>query len=538
MKLRDVLGRCLCGLLLPLLLLVAARAADAPAPADMVFANRSIFVFRSALIGYSPQDRADAASKRLERALEKGGPQQPTIRAIGEGTQVLLDDSLLFLVAPADINALAGDTTRSLALESAEALSKGLQARREQASWRYLALATAACLAATLVYILVLRLLGATRRWATRRFGAALGQHIEKVSFRNVRLLDAAHYRLFVRNVFALLVWTLRILATYLWVAFVLGRIPYTRSWGEQLQHFLVARLLEILENTALAIPGLLVAALIMALARFVSVNVKSVFKRVESGELTVGWLDQDTAAPTRRLVNIVVWLFALAMAYPYLPGAHTAAFQGVTVLAGLMVSIGASSIVGQGASGLILMYTRSLRKGEYVRVGSTEGTVVAMGMFETRLRTGLGAEVSMPNAWVLSNTIQNFSRSAPGTGFMVDTTMTVGYDTSWRQVHALLEGAARATEGIADTPAPFIAQSALSDFYIEYKLVAHATTDNPRRRIEVLSRLHQNIVDAFNEHGLEMTSPHFMQEPATSHVVPRSAWFTAPAVDPASEKR
>jgi len=78
----------------------------------------------------------------------------------------------------------------------------------------------------------------------------------------------------------------------------------------------------------------------------------------------------------------------------------HTAAFQGVTVLAGLMVSIGASSIVAQGAAGLILMYTRSLRKREYVRVGDKEGTVVDMGMFDTRLRTGSGEEILMPNAW------------------------------------------------------------------------------------------------------------------------------------------
>lgn len=65
-----------------------------------------------------------------------------------------------------------------------------------------------------------------------------------------------------------------------------------------------------------------------------------SVFQRVESGELQIAWLDRDTAMPTRRIFNVVIWLFALAMTYPYLPGAHTAAFQGVSVLVGLMVSM------------------------------------------------------------------------------------------------------------------------------------------------------------------------------------------------------
>jgi small-conductance mechanosensitive channel len=220
-------------------------------------------------------------------------------------------------------------------------------------------------------------------------------------------------------------------------------------------------------------------------------------------------------------------------MAYPYLPGAQTAAFQGVSVLVGLMVSIGASSIVGQGASGLILMYARTLRKGEYVRIGEAEGTVVELGMFETRLRTGLGEEISLPNAWVLSTTTKNYSRAHAGTGYVLDTAVTIGYDTPWRQVHAMLEQAARDTDDIARAPKPYVMQVALSDFYIEYRLVAYATVETPRRRAEVLNRLHQRIVDVFNEFGVQITSPHYQREPAAPHVIPKEQWYAAPAVAP-----
>ena len=65
-------------------------------------------------------------------------------------------------------------------------------------------------------------------------------------------------------------------------------------------------------------------------------------------------WI-KDTVRPTRRLVAGAIWVFALAMAYPYLPGSDTQAFKGLSVLIGLMVSLGASSLVGQAASGLIL---------------------------------------------------------------------------------------------------------------------------------------------------------------------------------------
>ena len=220
-------------------------------------------------------------------------------------------------------------------------------------------------------------------------------------------------------------------------------------------------------------------------------------------------------------------------MAYPYLPGAQTAAFQGVSVLVGLMVSIGASSIVGQGASGLILMYARSLRKGEYVRIGDTQGTVLEVGMFDTRLRTTPGEVITMPNTWVLSNITRNYSRAHEGEYLVIDTMVRISYATPWRQVHAMLELAAQRTEGIAAAPKPYVIQAALLPFYVEYRLVAYAAVDSPRRRSDLMNRLHQQIIDVFNEYGAEMTAPHFCAQPSPPHVVPREDWYAAPATPP-----
>ncbi|WP_432377376.1 mechanosensitive ion channel family protein [Duganella sp. P38] len=510
-----------------------AATPAAPPTAKLVVANRTIFIFRTAMAGFTPDDRAEGARKRLDAVLAKNGPQQAGIHPINEGTQVMLDGTLLFLVTPADINPLAGDTTDSVATESAGQLTKALAERREQASPRYLAIAVALCAAATLAYGVVLRGLSLLHRWVGRRTTMALSRHLGRVKVKNVRVLDADNYVRFMRNLVNLLIWALRLIATYLWLAFVLGKVPYTRSWGERLQDYLLDVIGGVAASIVSALPGLVLVAVIVAIARLVMLTSGSVFKRVESGELQVGWLDQDTAVPTRRIANVVIWLFALAMAYPYLPGAQTAAFQGLSVLVGLMVSLGASSIVGQGAAGLILMYARTLRKGEYVRIGEVEGTVIELGMFETRLRTGLGEEITMPNAWVLSNTSKNFSRAHPGTGFVLDATVTIGYDTPWRQVHAMLEMAAQRTADIADTPKPYVVQVALSDFYTEYRLVAYAGAESPRQRAEVLNQLHQNIIDIFHEYGVQITSPHYIQEPATSHVIPKEKWYAAPAKAP-----
>jgi small-conductance mechanosensitive channel len=180
-------------------------------------------------------------------------------------------------------------------------------------------------------------------------------------------------------------------------------------------------------------------------------------------------------------------------------------------------------------------MYTRIYRPGEYVRVGESEGTIVAMGLFTTRIRTGMGDELTIPSATVLTSVTRNYSRAAQGPGFIVDATVSIGYDTPWRQVHALLMEAARGTPGIETLPAPRVYQIELSDFYVVYRLVCQARSAEAQQRAETASALRAAILDAFNAHGVQIMSPHFFGDPATPKVVPRNQWYAAPAERPST---
>jgi small-conductance mechanosensitive channel len=191
--------------------------------------------------------------------------------------------------------------------------------------------------------------------------------------------------------------------------------------------------------------------------------------------------------------------------------------------------------VVGQAASGLILTYTRTLRPGEYVRVGEHEGTVMEMGMFTTRIRTGVGEMLTIPNSMITGTVTKNYSRAVNGQGYVLDTTVTIGYDTPWRQVEAMLIEAAQRTEGIVSTPAPQVLQTALSDFYPEYRLLAQTIARQPQPRGVLLSKLHANIQDVFNEYGVQIMSPHYIADPQRDKVVAREQWYQAPAKPPAS---
>jgi small-conductance mechanosensitive channel len=500
-------------------------------------ANRTIIVLRGPIAGYTAEERVRSTIERIESALGAEAFPQITLEEVPEygATRVLLGGKHVFLVTKIDIDERAGETTPVVAREAAKRLEAAILERRQQETPPYLAMHAAFAALATLFYALVLWLVYRLNGWAGRRLSAAAAAHSQKIHVSGIQLFDAVHVLLLARRLVTFAAWVMCLVLAYGWLTFVLVQFPYTRPWGEQLQGNLADLAKEIVVGIAAAVPGLVFVVVIVLLARMIIRFARFFFERIEKGRLDVGWLDADTARPTRKIFSVIVWLFALAMAYPYLPGAQTEAFKGISVLAGLMVTIGASSIVGQAFSGLILMYTKAFRADDYVRIGDSEGTVVELGMFATRIRTGLGEEITLPNSTVMSASMRNYSRAVPGTGYVVHTAVTIGYSTPWRQVHAMLMEAARRTPDIVREPEPIVRQTALSDFYIEYRMAAYTPVKTPHQRPEVLSELHANIQDVFNEYGVQIMSPHYMMDPREPQVVPKRDWYAPPAVPPES---
>jgi small-conductance mechanosensitive channel len=431
------------------------------------------------------------------------------------------------------VDPLARETLDQAAQNAVQELSRVVTETRESRNVSaMLRSAGLAALATTILLVLV---------WILRRVRGWLAERIMPLAEKKSSQLRVGGEAIFhgewvlgvVSWVLAIIYWFLILLLLYEWLGYILARFPYTRPMGERLMQYLFDVVTGIAGSMLSSIPKLLIALIIFLIAKAIVNILRSIFDRVEQGQISVSWLDHDTVRPTRRLVSAAVWLFALAMAYPYLPGAQTEAFKGLSVLIGLMISLGASSLVGQAASGLILMFTRTMRSGEYVSINDKEGTVVELGLFTTRIRNGLGEELTMPNSLILGTVTKNYSRMVHGPGFILSTTVTIGYDTPWRQIHAMLLEAARRTAGVLEDPPPRVFQLALSDYYPEYRLVCQAIPTTPLPRAEVLTALHANIQDVFNEYGVQIMSPHYMTDPAEAKVVAEQDWFAAPAAPP-----
>lgn len=496
----------------------------------LVVGHRTIHIFREALGDISAEERAEAARHRIEKALGGAGEGWTSILPSAQGVIVALDGKPMLTVSSGDARKLTDETPESLANQASRILQKVWSESRERRDPHVNLLAILKVIVAFVILALTLalciRISRSFRSWIDRRLfrqfsnlpSAGLGSHF----FATLLKLST--------GISTVLIWMVALLITIVFFSYSLSQFAVTRPMSETLLQSLKGALYSGLGSAAAAIPGLFVAVIIFMLARIATQTSRAIFDRVAVGRLRIGTLDEHTAPATRYLVNAAIWLFALAMSYPYLPGSHTEAFRGLSVLLGVMISIGASGLVGQIASGMILVFTRALRVGDYVRIQEFEGKVAHIGMFVTQLITGIGEEITLPNSLVIGQVTRNFSRGIERGGFLIDTTVTIGYDTPWRQVQAMLLDAARQVPLLRKDPAPLVVQSALSDFYVSYRLVAQVGNETAAVRLRVLSELNSAIQDVFNQYGVQIMSPHYMADPEKAKIVPESKWYEEPA--------
>ncbi|WP_142474362.1 mechanosensitive ion channel family protein [Klebsiella pneumoniae] len=450
----------------------------------------------------------------------------PVIRYGQPGRLFLMNGKPVLLLSQADLDEgddLTLDQAAQRVLARMEAQRTSLQ---EQFNNRYLFISAGKALAGAL--LLALFYYGAFRAWRrVRRF--FLLRILEK------RSAIPQHWRRYLGNIevrlYAVLVILLGMLACYLWLSWAFSLFPWTRVWSESLGDWSLGVIRDLSLSIVASLPGLMIVVLIFLLTWLIIRLVKVVLDQVAAGRIQVPGIHPETVSATRRLISVVIWLFALSAAYPFLPGANSLAFKGISVFFGLMLTLGSTGVMTHAMSGLVLIYSRALRKGDWIRLADNEGQVSEIGVLATKILTRENYIVTVPNAVVVSGKIINLSAESADGGVNLTTSVTIGYDTPWRQVQALLELAARRTPGIDQQIAPVVRKLGLLDWYTSYELQVRLlpTTKLPDGR----NALHSSIIDVFNEFGVQIMSPNFVMQPKAAVVVPQEAWYAAPAVAP-----
>ena len=193
---------------------------------------------------------------------------------------------------------------------------------------------------------------------------------------------------------------------------------------------------------------------------------------------------------------------------FPYLPGSESPVFRGVSVFLGFLFTFGSAGSLSNIIAGLVLTYMRLFVIGDRVKIGDVVGDVIEKSLLVTRVRTIKNEIISIPNSTVMSSHTINYSSDAVDNGLIMHTTVTIGYDVTWKTIHQALLDAAGRTDMLLKEPKPFVLQTSLDDFYVSYQINAY--TKEPNKQAVIYSQLHQNIQDCCNEASIEILSPHY----------------------------
>lgn len=147
------------------------------------------------------------------------------------------------------------------------------------------------------------------------------------------------------------------------------------------------------------------------------------------------------------------------------------AAFSSVM----LAIALGMQNTLASLTNGILLIFTKPFKAGDYVNVNGTEGTVKEIKLFSVKLVTPDNLTIVVPNSNVLNSTIINYSNMKLR---RMDFVVPVAYDEDVDKVKAVVKGVMAADRRISDSPEPFFRLTAYGESSLNFTLRAWAKVE------------------------------------------------------------
>ena len=469
----------------------------------------TLFYVYTRLGPFRPQERAALTASKI-LALEKQAFFRPdSLRLVPAEQTVDLMYADRVLQSVSDNDALWQNVSKdSLARQHRHAIIRAITAYQQANSVKTYLRQAGLTLLVLLVFFFAVKYINRLFGWVQGKLVARKGTWFTGMKMGTYEFFNADWQLNTVLLLLTILQWTVILLTIYLVLPIVFSIFPGTQNIADMLVGYVLNPVRKILHSVWNYLPNLFTIVVIVAVFRYVLKFIYSLKEGIRQGTLTIDGFYPDWADPTYQIVRVLVFAFALVVVFPYLPGSDSPIFQGVSVFLGFLLTFGSAGSLSNVVAGLVLTYMRAFKIGDRVKIGDVTGDVLEKTLLVTRIRTIKNEEITIPNSSVMSSHTTNYSTAAPTHGLILHTTITIGYDVPWKQVHALMLAAAAQVEELLPDPTPFILQTSLDDFYVSYQLNAYTRAAGAQAGI--YSRIHQNIQDQFNAAGVEIMSPHY----------------------------
>ncbi len=477
-----------------------------PKKAPVVPFRDTIFYIYGSMGSFTSEQRADAISERIRSLYDDPFFDDDSIKLMDIEDNIKLVYKKELIVSIDTMQAVLGgkskiETAKIFKDEIANAINK----HRDENSLKRLAVQAGWVSLIIIAGLLIFRLIFFLFRRARIFIRLQRGKRIKGI----FGLIDADREV----NLFIFLLRFIRfvliIMTLYLCIWALFKVFPTTMNLSDQLLEYVLSPVRSIARSVINYMPEFFTILVIMVIFMYIRKFFKFIADQITTGKITIKGFYPDWATPTYNILNVVLYIFMFILIFPYLPKSDSTVFQGVSVFAGIMLSLGSTSIIGNLVAGLVITYMRPFRIGDRIKMDDCVGNVIEKTALVTRVRTLKNEIITIPNSSVMNSKTLNYSVSAREYGLILYISVTVGYDVPWQTVHDLLLKVASRTENLLKKQKPFILQNSLDEFNVEYQLNVY--TKEADKMSGIYSDLRKNVQEVFRQAGVNLVSPHYI---------------------------
>ncbi len=477
-----------------------------PKKAPVVPFRDTIFYIYGSMGSFTSEQRADAISERIRSLYDDPLFDDDSIKLMDIEDNIKLVYKKELIASIDTMQAVLGgkskiETAKIFKDEIANAINK----HRDENSLRRLAVQAGWVALIIIVGLLIFRLIFFLFRRARIFIRLQRGKRIKGI----FGLIDADREV----NLFIFLLKFIRfiliIMTLYLCIWALFKVFPNTMNLSDQLLEYVLSPVRSIARSVVNYMPEFFTILVIMVIFMYIRKFFRFFADQIATGKITIKGFYPDWATPTYNILNVVLYIFMFILIFPYLPKSNSTVFQGVSVFAGIMLSLGSTSIIGNLVAGLVITYMRPFRIGDRIKMDDCVGNVIEKTALVTRVRTLKNEIITIPNSSVMNSKTLNYSVSAREYGLILYISVTVGYDVPWQTVHDLLLKVASRTDNLLKKQKPFILQNSLDDFDVEYQLNVY--TKEADKMATIYSDLRKNAQEVFRQAGVNLLSPRYV---------------------------
>ncbi len=477
----------------------------------------TLFLIYSKIGASTAKDRALNISNKIEDLYDDDFFKIDSFSVVeSEYTYDIVYGERIIMSVSEDDALWYGTTSMGLAKNFEKIIEKSIIDLKEERKVSKILIRVGIALVAIGVIWFFIWLLGKAYGWAQACIESRKEQWLKNLNYKDYTYLSSEQELKLVFFVLKIIRWIIFLLVLYIALPIIFSIFPISRHWGDVLFHLIWTPFRSIFISIWEYLPNVFSILVIYFVMKYVIKFVKYIFHEIEAEKLQISGFHSDWAVPTFSIIKFLLYAFMFVLIFPLLPGSHSDIFKGVSVFIGILFSLGSSTAIANMVAGLVITYMRPFRIGDRIKIADVVGDVVEKTLLITRIRTTKNEIITIPNSSVLSGNTTNYSSEANNQGLILHTTVTIGYDVPWKDMHQALIDAALLTEAILQEPTPFVLQTSLDDFYVAYQINAY--TREASRQAHMYSQLHQNIQNVCNERGIEILSPHYRAERDGNH--------------------